>query len=325
MKHRVTGSILALAGTLALLAATARPACAQAPPKVPAFVQVLPSNGAVLVSWGNVANAVGYNIYRRTGEVTRDKAALLNAQPYGPTWLIDQVPNGTAVFYSVKALFQEGDKFVEGPASREAVGTPHAPLLGGLVAYDIGTEFPSSWTIEGDVLTVKASGHELWDQDDGGTFIGLPVSGDYTITVRVLEKPTNGHPRSAKAGIMIREGLIPGDRYAFGMVMSGRGVYFEGRRGILGGEPGNFAIQGTEDADLKPPVFLRLVKEGAVVSAFESTDGTNFTPVGDPQDFGRILPVTYVGLGVSAVSTNDPALRYVTAKFAISSLKIEYK
>lgn len=334
MQRRMRLPLMALTVTLGLAAGTVSSAHAQGIPKAPPFVVALPNNGAVLVTWGNVLNAVGYNIYRRTLDVERDKATLLNPQqPYPLSWLIDLgpdnrgLPNGVPLLYSVRAVFRDGDRLTEGPASREAVVTPQAPLLGGFFAYDIGTTNPSRLSLDGNILTVQASGVELWDGSDECTFIALPIAGDYTATVKLLDKPKGGHPASAKAGVMIREGLMPGDRYAFAMVMSGRGAYFEGRMtvwsGALGGEAVNFAHQGTNNDETTPPVWLRLVKRGAEISAFQSFDGTNYDPIGDVQDFGRMQAVTYVGLGLSAVHVNNPNYRYVTGQFDLSTLKIE--
>jgi hypothetical protein len=60
-----------------------------------------------------------------------------------------------------------------------------------------------------------------------------------------------------------------------------------------------------------------------MISSFQSFDGTNYDPIGEPADFGRMQPVTYAGLLVTAVHSNNEAQRYVTAKFDVSTLKIE--
>jgi hypothetical protein len=318
--HRRTCIHLAmLTAAMALLAGATRPAHAQGVSKTPAFVQAFPNPGAVLVTFGNVLNATGYNIYRRDVGQTADKAVKVNAQPISQSFFIDTgLTNGKPLLYSVKAIFQDG---TEGPASADAVVTPQMPILGGFFSYEIGTAHPSSLTLDGNTLTVKASGGELWDNYDSGTFIAAPVSGDYTITVKVLGHPVGSTSDAAKAGVMIRENLIAGERYAYLFVSQSRDpeVLYEGRKGILGGDPGNYSQGGTSLDDTKFPIWLRLVKQEATITAFQSFDGTNFTQVGDPQDYGRTFPQTYAGLGVTALADGE----YTTAQFDVSTLQIK--
>jgi len=320
MHQRTQIHLALLAAVMTLAAGTTRPVHAQASSKTPAFVQAFPNPGAVLVTYGNVLNATGYNIYRRDVGQTPDKAVKVNAQPINQSYYIDTgLTNGKPLLYSVKAVFQDG---TEGPASADAVATPQMPILGAFFAYEIGTVNPSSVALDNNnVLTVKASGGELWDNNDSGTFIAAPVSGDYTITVQVKAAPAGSSSNSAKAGVMIRENLIAGERYAYLFVSQSRDpeVLYEGRKGILGGDPGNYSQGGTSLADTKFPIWLRLTKQDATITAFQSFDGTNFTQVGDPQDYGRTFPQTYAGLGLTALADGD----YVTAQFDASTLQIK--
>jgi hypothetical protein len=325
MKRGRYVKLAALAGMLVLSAGAIRSAHAAGLPATPARVQALPGTGAVLITYSTALNATGYNVYRRQASQAADQAVKVNAQPTPYTWMVDDnqgqgLANGTALLYFVKAVQPDG---AEGAASSEVVVTPQVPVLGGLYAHDIGTTFPSTVKLEGDVLTISASGHELWDQDDGGTFVGTAIAGDYTVSAKLLEKQEGGHPSAAKVGVMIREGLMPGDRYAICAVLKSRGVLFEGRRAILGAEGSAFAEQGVSNDDITFPIWLRLTKEGAIISAFHSTDGTTWEQVGSEQDYGRMLAVTNVGLGLSAVHVNNVDYRYVTGKFDATSIKIE--
>lgn len=323
-----TRSLWLFAGAVAGAVAVA-PASAAGLPTSPARVQAFPGTGAVLVTFSTAQNATGYNVYRRPHEEAADKAVKVNAQPTPYTWLIDDgqgqgLANGAPLLYFVKAVLADGS---EGAASQEVVVTPQVPVLGGFFAHDIGTTDPSTVTVENNVLTIKAGGKELWDADDEGTFVGTAIAGDYSITVKALEKPTGGHARSGKAGPMIRESLTPGARYAIVVLMTGRGVLFEGNKGTFGKLPDDsqawFAHQGPANEEITGPVWLRLVKQGGLISGFQSPDGTNFEQVGSEEDYNRMLNVTYVGIGASAVSTGNPDLRYLTAKFDATSIVIE--
>jgi hypothetical protein len=332
MKRGRFVKLAALAGMLVLSAGATRSAQAAGLAASPTRVQAFPGPGAVLLTYSTALNATGYNVYRRGASEAADKAVLVNSTPTPYTWVIDDnkgagLANGAPLIYFVKAVQADG---AESAASGEVVVTPQTPILGGLYVHDIGTTEPSTVTLEGTTLTVRAAGHELWDAQDEGTFIGATVAGDYSVSVKMLERPTGGHPRSGKAGVMIREGLASGDRYAILVAMTGRGVYFERRLQTGGGtlpsgDAAAVAEQGTLPEDTTYPLWLKLTKEGAIVSAFQSSDGTTYEQVGTEADFGRMPPLTHAGLGFSAVNVSDPAAaeQYLTAKFDASSFKIE--
>jgi hypothetical protein len=317
------------AALLALVVSTAAPARAALLADAPTRVQVFPGPGALLITYVPASAAAGYNVYRRTTGRPADQAVRVNAQPITTTWLVDDgqgqgLPDGVPFIYFVRAMLRDaGNSLSEGPPTSEVAAAPQTPILGDFFAYDIGTTDPSAVTLENGVLTVKASGQDMWDQQDSGTFIGKAVAGDYNVSVRMLAKPTGGHPFSAKGRVIIREGLVPRDRYAFAMVMSGRGVYFEGRRSLGAVNFDEFAQPGTDPAHTVMPIWLKLVKRGGRIAAFQSSDGTSFTAIGTVQDYGAMAPVTYAGLGACAVNVNYPPYRYVTDRFDATSVRIE--
>src|SRR4051794_38344662 len=128
-------SLAALASALVVSAGVRTPAQAAAINSTAAPI-LTPADGRVLVSFGGVLHAKGYNVYSHAAGAA---PALLGSTPY--TWLVDDgggkgLANGTPLFYSVKAVGAD-DK--EGPASLENVTTPAPPLFGALVAYNITT------------------------------------------------------------------------------------------------------------------------------------------------------------------------------------------
>src|SRR5438093_12957985 len=71
--------LAALAGMLALAAGAVKPAQGAATPvNAPAAPTLTPGDGAVLVTYGGVLNAVGYNIYSHAAGST---PVLVNAKP----------------------------------------------------------------------------------------------------------------------------------------------------------------------------------------------------------------------------------------------------
>jgi hypothetical protein len=255
------------------------PALGVAPRPIPAQVQAFPGPGAILITYSSVLNATGYNVYRRPPGEAADRAVKVNNQPTPFTWLIDDnagqgLPNGTPLLYFVKAVEKDAaGNVVEEAASKDVVVTPQVPILGNFFAHDIGTTDPSTVTVENNTLMIKAAGKELWDGIDSGTFVGTAVSGDYSISLKILEKPTGGHPASGKVGPMIRESLTPGSRYAFAMLTTGRGVLFEGDRGTLGRFPDRsyawFYYYGADNDTVTSPLWLRLNTTSGLITAFE--------------------------------------------------------
>src|SRR6266571_3480216 len=65
-----------------------------------------------------------------------------------------------------------------------------------------------------DRLTIEATGHSIWRFADSGGFVARPVTGDYRITVKVLEKPkalyTGDGDNNVKIGPMIRDHVFLG-------------------------------------------------------------------------------------------------------------------
>jgi hypothetical protein len=332
--HRRTCIHLAVLAALTLAAGTARPAHAQG------ALQAFPeAGGAVLVTWLASPDpaVVGYNVYRRDLGLAADKAQPANPQPVTSTTLLDAGPDGKglplgkAQIYFVRAVLKDASgKLSEGPNSGEASVTPQNPTVlpaGSFFYYDINTANPGTVTVNGNVLTIRASGSDLWDSSDGQTFVATPVSGNYQVTAKITEHPVNEDPDKgngfSKTALQIRGGLFRGDPFAvvFSSVARDPSVFFEGHKAFTAGPNHNYSQAGTSDSDTTYPLWLRLLKQGTTITAFQSFDGTNFTQVGDPQDFGSLPAVTYVGIAIGA--GNDG--QYSVAKIDVPSFKIEPK
>jgi regulation of enolase protein 1 (concanavalin A-like superfamily) len=294
-----------------------------APVDTPSAPILTPDDGRVLVEFGGVLKATGYNVYRHAAGGT---AALVNATPTTQSWLVDDnngagLTNGTPLFYSVKAVVNGA----EGPASAENVTTPAPPLFGSLRLYNITTPginpAPGSVTLDSasDTVTIHASGDDIWDAQDGQSFLAAPVTGDFTITAKFLGAPTGGEPTYGKVGLMMRTGLEPLDPYAYAFISVHRdpAIMFEFRK-LLDGTGNGGGGNGDIADDQKYPVYLRLSRQGTTMSAQQSLDGSNWTDIYDAQDFTRLPPTVYVG--VSATAHMDGS--YLDGKFQASSLSI---
>jgi hypothetical protein len=317
-----------LAGVLALTAGARTPANAAAI-NTPAAPILTPTDGRVLVTFGGVLNATGYNVYRHAAGAA---AALVNPSPTPYTWLIDDnggagLANNVSLWYSVKAVLNGA----EGPASAENVTTPAPPLFGALVAYNITTPgvdpAPGTVTLDTtkDLITIHTSGDDVWDGQDGQTFVATPITGDFTIQAKIPGPPKGGDPTYGKVGLEMRTGLQPLDAYAYAIVFEHRDshpIQFEWRNTAKGAaDQGSFAGGGgigDSADDQKYPVWLKLSRQDTVISAQVSEDGTTFNAIADAQDFVSLPPTVYVGL--AATAHQDKA--YLDGQIVASSVSI---
>jgi ABC-type transport system involved in multi-copper enzyme maturation permease subunit len=145
---------------------------------------------------------------------------------------------------------------------------------------------------------------------DSFNFAHQPLTGDGSITVRVIsltgEYPNFANGQGAqvgsgmlpglvpwsKAGIIIKQSLRQGSAYAAMMVTGSNGVRMQyNYTGDIAGMPGTVS-----SAD---PRWLRLTRSGDTVTGYDSTDGTHWTQVGTVRLAG--LPAT-VQVGLFATS-----------------------
>jgi hypothetical protein len=299
-------------------------------------VEAIPGSGAVLLTYGTVPNAAGYNIYRRLATDTPDKAVLVNSTPTPNGWLIDDnggqgLANGVELVYQVKAVMKDASgSLSEGSTSAPVLALPQTPILGGLYSYDIGTSTPGSTALDNNgVLTISGSGNDIQGINDQFRFVATPMSGDYSITAKILDKPAPGPGNTSawiKAGVMIRESLAPGSRMTDVFLTSGNGIGMENRRGyrLHDEQVVDAASYGSTnpvaDTDVTVPVWLRITRSGDNLEGAYSTDGTTYTNIDPPNGTTPGLsPFTYAGLAVTA--QHEGALGI--AKFDANSVKIQ--
>ncbi len=174
----------------------------------------------------------------------------------------------TATFDSVETTvplpWQDGD-----------IGS--VPFRGG-AAYSAGT------------FAVSGSGADIWGSADAFHYVYRPLNGDGTIVARVTWVD-NVSPW-VKAGVMIRNTFDPGSAQAFVLVSAGKGTAFQRRHGH-GGTSVNTA--GSTSA---APHWVSLTRRGDTFTAYESTDGTNWTEI--EADTIPMAQTIYVGLAVTS-------------------------
>ncbi|MBN1360483.1 MAG: lamin tail domain-containing protein [Sedimentisphaerales bacterium] len=169
-----------------------------------------------------------------------------------------------------------------------SLGFAQVPQLN---SRDIGS--PSargSYATVEDAHVVRGDGIDIWDTADSFYFAYMPLSGDGELSAQVVFMTA---PDSwAKAGVMIRETLDPGSRHAMEVVTPGNGVAFQ-RRATTNG-----ASATTGSNAFKVPYWVRIMRRGASISGYYSTDGVNWAlHATEAIDMARDV---YIGLCVTS-------------------------
>jgi regulation of enolase protein 1 (concanavalin A-like superfamily) len=234
-----------------------------------------------LLVWDAFTNAASYNIKRST---TSGGPYSTVATGVVATNFTDTAPAGMKYYYVVSAL-------------AGAVETPNSPEATFNLPYPWLTQNVGSVGLVGDasisngVFTVIGSGNDIWDTADAFRFMYVPVTGNCTITARVISLQNTD--LWAKAGVMIRASLNANSANAFIAVTSSNGVTFQ-TRSTAGATTGFNNTTG-----LVAPYWVRLVRSGNTFTASRSVNGLSWTPQGGAATIAMGTTV-YVGLAVTA-------------------------
>ena len=145
----------------------------------------------------------------------------------------------------------------------------------------------------GPEFTVTGSGADVWGTADEFHFLSREVVGDFDFSARALVEDVD---KWTKAGLMMRDGLSAHARHAFIIQTprTERGVAFQ-RRPVTGGSSLHTAGPATA-----PPGFLRLVREGDVVSAYHKAAVDDAWALIGTQTFTSLPATVRIGFAVSS-------------------------
>ena len=163
----------------------------------------------------------------------------------------------------------------------------------------LGTAYDSATT-----TTLTDTSDDIWNQSDDFHFDYQTLTGDGTITARLVSQASAS--TYVKAGVMIRNSLSNDDVMAMEADPSTQpgGPLFEWRTAATV----NAAQTATTGATV--PEWLRLVRSGNTVTGYSSSNGTTWTQTGT-----QVLPLNatvYVGLALSSHSTTALATAVFT-------------
>lgn len=250
------------------------------------------ANQQVSLQWNAVTGAAAYKIYAANsaaGPFTLDTTVA------GPPLFTDApLANGATRFYYITAINSNG----EGPASATVNATPEGVTgnLGSWLDSDIGNvnlAGEAGWN--GSQYSVYGSGADIGATADGFNFLYQAFTGDGAITARIVSQQSTSP--SAKGGVMMRETLASNATFAMLALTPGNGLQFEYRT-TTGMSASNSAGPG-----LTVPVWLMLSRTGTNFAASVSSDGTNYSPVG--QVSMNMATNYFVGLADCSHDTNQ--------------------
>jgi len=152
-----------------------------------------------------------------------------------------------------------------------------------------------SFTAGPPIYRMTAAGADIWDSSDQFHFAYKQLSGNGSITARVVSL-TNTHAW-AKVGVMIRESLAANSMHANAVVTPTSGVAFQ-RRLTTGG-----SSTGDTKAGIAAPQWVRLTRSGNTFTAEYSANGTTWTTIGTPVPIIMLNDV-YIGLCLTSHNAN---------------------
>jgi WD40 domain-containing protein len=281
------------------------------------------SDGAVTLQWQPLPWALGYNVYRRSGNRGRQGTSTstsrsrtperrnawmkLTPRPVMETSFTDGssgLVNGQTDTYAVAALFRgAAGRVTEGPrVTRQAspVSVPPGWIGSSINEEDrCGSVLFDAGTMD---ITLRGSGHDIGGEVDGFYFLNQPVTGDFQITVTTRNWPT-GTNDGAQAGLMVRESLEAGARHVLLDATTGHGIQYKWRA---------FTHNATGSEDEIPATALKLAHPGSarlrlrrkgnmMIPEYSRDDGQSFQAAGMPLTMVPPLAKTvYVGLAITA-------------------------
>lgn len=166
-------------------------------------------------------------------------------------------------------------------------------------ARDVG--YPSltgTTTYDSGVFTVSAGGSGFGSRNDQFHFVSRSLSGNTTIVARV-DALTPADPAS-RVGLMFRSSLARNAAHGY-VFVDGRGQV-----GFLRRSTGSGKAIGSIGGSRTAPVWLALKREGAVLTAYMSTDGNTWQTIGSASV--SLGDTAYVGMAVAAETTAQRAL-----------------
>jgi len=159
---------------------------------------------------------------------------------------------------------------------------------------------PADFLEVAGTFTISAGGTDIWNTADQCRFVFKRLTGDGSIVARV-DSIANTNVW-AKGGVMIRETLDAGSRFAMMQVTPGSGVAFQRRL------TNDVAAVGTTQAGITAPRWVKLTRKGDLLTAQHSADGVTWGDVvnatSPTSDTIVMAGTVYIGLALTSHAAN---------------------
>jgi regulation of enolase protein 1 (concanavalin A-like superfamily) len=245
---------------------------------------------------------------RTTGKVTGATAAApvwIRLVRQGNTFRAYSSPTGSAWSQIGSTNFRMASNAYVGLAVTSH--SPYQPTIGTFSGFATGNSaplVPAPWTAKdigspsiagaasesAGTFTVSGAGTDIFNSSDQFQFVYQPVNGDTQIVARVAS--LQGANSGSKAGLMIRADLT-GSAANAAMFATASGTWVAQERLVAAAT--TYQAAGGAGA---PPGWVKVVREGDVLSAFQSPDGNTWTLV--DTDTIPMPSTVYVGLAVTS-------------------------
>ncbi|CAM3172696.1 glycoside hydrolase family 5 protein [Rariglobus hedericola] len=165
---------------------------------------------------------------------------------------------------------------------------------------DIGTVITAgNASYAGGTFTVQGAGWDIWNTADSFHFVHQPVSGDCTITARIVSRSAT--PANSVTGVMIRESLAADSKHALMSLTTNGWVDLGYRLTTAGGSGHSGGVSG-----ITLPYWVRLVRSGNTFKGYRAADvggaPASWVQHGATQTITMTAPTIYIGLPVCGKS-----------------------
>ena len=255
----------------------------------PSIVLTSPTDGTGYSSPANIhlsasASATGHTISKVQFYSDGNLAGEVSAAPYQLDWNTTNIGS----FSVVARLVYDGSSTVDSAPVTITV----EDLPGPWVANVIGSAATKgSVSVTGDVYTVQGAG-VMSSSSDSCRYVYQPLSADGEIKLRI--NSTGNTTKNSRAGVMIRESMIPGAKYAFAGVSGDGFLRWQVRASTSGKTTAKAARGGL------PGTWIRLVRTGTTLTSYRSYDGINWARFATANI--QMAANIYVGLAVASGS-----------------------
>ncbi|MBN1804044.1 MAG: discoidin domain-containing protein [Sedimentisphaerales bacterium] len=163
---------------------------------------------------------------------------------------------------------------------------------------------PAGFTEQDGVITMNASGADIWNTVDEFRYAYRQLSGAGSITARVLSVE-NTDPW-AKAGVMIRQSLDAGSKFAAVYITPGNGCRYQARLTPSSSATSDTSVATPEQTAVTAPYWIRIERDTAGnFNGYYSSNGSNWVAMSwNPQNISMPENV-YIGL---AVTSHNPGV-----------------